>query len=231
MKVLGLIPARGGSKGIPGKNIRPIAGRSLVEWTFRGARAAGVLDRIILSTDDDALLAEAARIGLEAPFRRPADIAGDATPMLDVVLHALRALGEAGYHPDAVLLLQPTSPLRSPETIRAAVGLLDGVDAVCSVIPVPEEYLPHRMMVLRDGFLDYAVPDGARYTRRQDAPPAYKRDGNIFLTRAGVLLGGGGFYGARCRPLVSDPAELCNIDTPAQWDEAERRLRARHGNP
>lgn len=225
MKVLGIIPAKGTSRGVPEKNKRPLLGMSLVERTFRVARSAGVLDRMILSTDDPAIAADAQRVGLEVPFLRPDAIARDETPMIDVVLHALEALASDGYAPDGVLLLQPTSPLRTAAHIRDALARLDGYDAVCSVTPLPKDLCPHYLVrVGEDGLMSFFMPDGARYTRRQDVPQAYRRDGTIFLTRTSVLRAARSFYGERCAALVLRPDEILNIDEPADWAEAERRL-------
>jgi N-acylneuraminate cytidylyltransferase len=228
MKALGLIPARGGSKGVPGKNVRPLLGRSLIERAFESASASGVLDRIVLSTDDEAAVAEARRIGLAVPFLRPAAFAGDTSPMIDAAIHALQALAKDGYEPDILVLLQPTSPLRTAEHIRRALGLLEDNDAVCTVVPVPKDLCPHYLMkVGDDGFLTYFMPDGPRFTRRQDVPQAYRRDGTLFVTRASVVLEGRSFYGARCVPYLLAPDESMNIDSPEDWTEAERRLSER----
>ncbi len=225
MKVLGLIPARGGSKGVPGKNVRPLLGRSLIERAFESARASGVLDRIVLSTDDAAAAGEARRIGLEVPFLRPTEFAGDTSPMIDVAIHALRTLAEGGYAADVLVLLQPTSPLRTAEHIRRALAMLEGHDAVCTVVPVPKDLCPHYLMkVGDDGFLTYFMPDGPRYTRRQDVPQAYRRDGTLFVTRAPVILEQRSFYGSRCAPFLLSRDESMNIDTPQDWTEAEQRL-------
>jgi CMP-N-acetylneuraminic acid synthetase len=200
-------------------------GRSLVERAFDCGRASGVLDRIVLSTDDPALRDQARAHGFEAPFLRPAEFARDDSPMIDVVVHALETLAAEGDEFDAVLLLQPTSPLRRPEHVREAVELLEGHDAVCSVIPVPQGYCPHYLMkITEEGHLDYFLPEGAAITRRQDVPPAWKRDGTIFLTRTEVLLEQRSFFGRRCRPLVMDPEDSLNIDAEEDWEEALRRL-------
>lgn len=227
MNILGLIPARSGSKGVPGKNIRPLAGKSLVQRAFESAAASGVLERIILSTDDLEIAEAAKGFGLESPFLRPPEFSHDKSPMIDVAIHALMMLKAKGYVPDAVLTLQPTSPLRRPEQIQKAVSLLGDNDSVCSVVPLPKDLCPHYVMkISSDGYLDYFMPDGGRYTRRQDVPQAYKRDGTIYLTRTAVLLGQRTFYGQRCVPMVINLEESLNIDGPREWAEAELRLGA-----
>lgn len=228
MKILGLIPARGGSKGIPGKNIRLLHGKPLLQYAYEAATASGVLDRIILSTDDPAIAELAKRLGIEVPFMRPPDLASDQAPMIGVAVHALRALEEDGYVPDALMLLQPTAPLRRPEHIRDAVALLGDNDAVTSVVPLPKDQCPHFLMrITPEGRLTFFMPDGATYTRRQDVPQAYQRDGSVYLTRRDVLLNGRTFYGTRTVPLVIDPADSANIDGPEDWERAEALLRAR----
>jgi N-acylneuraminate cytidylyltransferase len=207
--------------------VRPLLGRSLIERALDSARDSGVLDRIVLSTDDAGIVAEANRIGLEVPFLRPAGIAGDASPMIDVAIHALQTLAADGYEPDVLVLLQPTSPLRRAEHIRQALSLLGDHDAVCTVVPVPQDLCPHYVMkITESGFLDYFMPDGPRYTRRQDVPRAYRREGTLFVTCVPVILGQRSFYGARCVPYVLDPQESMNIDSPEDWAEAEARLAA-----
>lgn len=225
MRILGLIPARGGSRELPNKNAMLLHGRSLVERAFDCGRESGVLDRLVLSTDDPALRDTTLAQGHDAPFLRPAEFARDDSPMIDVAVHALETLAAEGDEFDAMLLLQPTSPLRTPDHIREAVSLLPGHDSVCTVIPVPQGYCPHYLMkITEEGYLDYFLPEGANVTRRQDVPPAWKREGTIFLTLTKVLLEERSFYGKRCRPLVMDPEDSLNIDSEEDWNEALRRL-------
>jgi CMP-N,N'-diacetyllegionaminic acid synthase len=225
MKILGIIPARGGSKGVEHKNTRFLAGKSLIQRTFECAKDAGALDRIILSSDDDEAIQMATEIGLEVPFKRPKELAKDDTPMLPVIIHALSEMIKNGYEPDAVLILQPTSPFRSPSHIKRAVALLAQHDSVCSVVPLPKTLCPHYVMKLReDGYLENFLSDGGKYTRRQDVPQAYTRDGTIFAVKSNIVLKNNSLYGEKCYPLILDPKEVMSIDTVAQWEEAERRL-------
>ena len=224
LKVLGIIPARGGSKGLPGKNIRKLRGKPLIQIAHECATASGVLDRVILSTDAQEIADVGRQCGIEVPFMRPQEHAHDETPMIDVVRHAIAALAEDGYEADAVMLLQPTSPLRTPDYVARAVELLGDNDSVCTVVPVPSGYSPHYLMKIDSGYLDFLMPDGAKYTRRQDLPLAYKRDGTIFLTRTSVLMGVGTFYGEKCLPMFVDPEDSLNIDTLQEWKQAERRV-------
>ena len=227
--VLGIVPARGGSKGVPGKNIRPLAGRPLLEYTARAARESGVLDRVVLSTESAEIAEAGRRAGLEVPFMRPAALAQDDTPMLAVLRHALDALAAEGASPEIVVLLQPTSPLRRPEHVREAVRLLreSGADSVVTVVELPRHLSPDYVMRIEDGLLRPFLPEGAAVTRRQDARPAYSRDGTVYAFRRATLERFGNIYGNDCRPLLVNAADSLSIDSPADWTAAERILAAR----
>ena len=226
--VLGLIPARGGSKGIRDKNIRPLAGRTLLEYAAQAALESRVVDRSVLSTDSERIAAEGRRIGLEVPFMRPVDIAGDETPMLAVIEHAVDSLEQAGWLPEIIVLLQPTSPLRQPEHIRSAVQQLrdSAADSVVTVVEVPRHLSPDYVMRIEEGRLVPFLPQGAAVTRRQDARPAWVRDGTVYAFWLRTLRETGTIYGRNCRPLVVAARESLTIDTPDDWDEAERRIAA-----
>lgn len=231
MSVLALVPARSGSKGIPGKNLRLLAGRSLIEYAARAAGASGIVDRAVLSTDSAEIAAEGRRVGLDVPFVRPAALAQDDTPMQAVIEHALGALAGAGFEPEIVLLLQPTSPLRTPQQLRDAVRILreSNADSVVSVVELPRHLSPDYVMRIDDGWLRPFLSDGARVTRRQDARPAFVRDGTIYAFWTRTLRDQQNIYGANCRPLLVDAAESVTIDAPADWDAAERAIRERSG--
>jgi len=224
--VLGLVPARGGSKGIPGKNIRPLAGRTLLDYTADAAAASAVIDRLVLSTDDPRIAAEGERLGIEVPFLRPGYLAGDETPMLGVIEHAVDALESAGWSPEIVVLLQPTSPLRRPAHIRSAVEELrtSGADSVVTVVELPRHLSPDYVMRIDEGRLVPFLERGASVTRRQDARPAYVRDGTVYTFWRRTLLDTGSLYGRVCRPLVVPAAESLTLDSEDDWLEAERRL-------
>ena len=214
---------------MPGKNIRSLAGQPLLAYTARAAAASGVMDRVVLSTDA-AEIADCGRaVGLEVPFLRPAALAQDETPMLAVIEHALGELGRAGWQPDIVVLLQPTSPLRTPQHIGAAVNLLrqSGADSVVTVVQLPQHHSPDYVMRIDDGRLRPFLADGGRVARRQDARAAYVRDGTVYAFLTDTVRRSGSIYGEDCRPLLIDPAESLSIDTEADWAAAERALAAR----
>jgi CMP-N-acetylneuraminic acid synthetase len=225
-RVLGVVPARGGSKGIPGKNLRSLAGKPLLWYTARAAADSGVLDRTILTTDSREIAEVGRELGLDVPFLRPSELAQDATPMVASLVHAVGEVEREGWTPDVVVLLQPTAPLRRPEHIRSAVELLleSGASSVVSVAPVPPHYAPHYVMKIEGGRLVNFLPEGERVTRRQDAPPAYYRDGTVYVVRRSVLMNGEDLYGNDCKPLLLEPEETVTLDTESDWIEASARL-------
>lgn len=224
--VLALVPARGGSKGIPDKNIRPLGGHTLLHYAAQAALASGVVDRTVLTTDSDRVAAEGRRAGIEVPFMRPAALAQDDTPMLPVIEHAVNALTGDGWEPEMVVLLQPTSPLRTGAHIRTAVQALrdTGADSVVTVIELPRHLSPDYVMRIEEGRLVPFLPEGTRITRRQDTRPAFVRDGTAYVFWTRTLGEMRSIYGEHCHPLVIPARESITIDTPDDWEAAERRL-------
>ena len=229
MRTLGLIPARGGSKGVPRKNLRPLAGRPLLWYTAVAARAATRLTRTILSTDDPEIAALGRAYGIEVPFARPAELARDDSPTLPVAQHAMRWMeAEAGERFDALCLLQPTNPLRRAEEIDACIALLEtsGADAVATVLPVPPEHNPHWVYFrAADGSLRLSTGEATPIPRRQALPPAFHREGSVYVVRRDVLLDGNSFYGARFLGYEVSAERSVNIDTLDDWQRAEALLR------
>ncbi len=224
LRVLGLIPARGGSKGVPRKNARLLCGKPLLQYTAEAALAARRLSRVILSTDDHEIAGVGRACGLEVPFIRPPELARDETPMLPVVQHALRWMEELGEDFDAVCLLQPTNPARRWEDIDACIQLFEErqADSVVTVIPVSQEHNPHWIYFQdRLGLLRLALGGAEPITRRQDLPPAFQRDGSVYLTRRNVIIKENSLYGSRIVGYPLDERESVNIDGPDDWQRAE----------
>lgn len=232
MHIVGIITARGGSKGIPGKNIKPFGGTPLIAHTIAAAKESGALDRLILSTDDEAIAAVAREHGCEAPFVRPAALATDEAGHVEVLQHAVLWLKEQGEEPDAVMLLQPTAPLRQAAHIKEAVELLRAhpeADSVLSVARVPSAYRSQKTMrivgerlVLLGG-----EPIYRRVARRQDLQDEYFSAGMIYLFKPAVLWGDPpSLYGETTLPYVVEEKYLADIDTPEDWARAEAALRA-----
>lgn len=228
LKILGLIPARGGSKGVPRKNIRPLAGKPLLAYTAEAALASTKLTQVLLSTDDSEIAEVGRALGLAVPFLRPAELAQDDTPTLPVVQHAVRALEAQGTTFDAVCLLQPTNPLRTTSMIDDCIELLISSNADCAVtvLPVPPEFNPH-WVYFRDsaGHLKLSTGESVPLPRRQMLPPAYHRDGSVYVTRRSVLMQNGSLYGEKIVGLVMKEEHSLNIDTQEDWVKAENRMK------
>lgn len=227
MKVLGVIPARGGSKGVPRKNIRLLHGKPLLQYTAEAALAAARLSRVILTTDDAEIAEVGRQCGLEVPFLRPAELALDDTPTLPVLQHAVRKVEEKGERYDAICLLQPTNPFRRPDVIDACIELLEDrcADCAITVLCVPPEHNPHWVFFPgSEGLLHLSTGEAAPIARRQELPPAYHREGSVYVTRRDVLMLQNSLYGKRVAGFLIDDAKSVNIDTQDDWKRAEERL-------
>lgn len=224
MRILGLIPARGGSKGVPFKNKKLLDGKPLLQYTIEAAFKSELLDSVIFSSEDDSLIALATELGVKAPFKRPEALATDTAGSLGVVQHALQELSKMGQQFDAVCLLQVTNPFRKSSFIDEAIKKfsLSGADSLISVLKVPHEYNPHWVFeVSEDNNLKIATGEKEIIKRRQDLPTAYFRDGSIYITKTEVLLDQNSLYGKSISYIESDAARHVNIDTPADWAMAE----------
>ncbi len=221
--IIGLIPARGGSKGIPGKNIRKIAGKPLIAWTIQAALESNILKRIIVSTDDTNIAKVARDWGAEVPFLRPAEFASDTSSQFSVVEHALRWLEEhEGHSSRYCLLLQPTSPLRTKEDILNSQKIANAKDAT-AVVSVCEAN-PHPYLVKtirRDGTLENFIPLNTTIDRRQDMPPAYSLNGAIYLNRIDSLVKERTFVPKDAIAYIMPEERSIDIDTPLDFRIAE----------
>ncbi len=226
MSILALIPARGGSKGIPRKNLAPLAGQPLIAWTIAAALGSKNLSRVIVSTDDAEIAEVARQHGADVPFLRPPELAADESGALGVVLHALDWLAEsAGEPPEYVLLLQPTSPLRATADIDAAIALAHARDAdavlgVCEAVPHP--FLARR--VDEAGVLTDFLPVDEKLVRRQDFPYAYVLNGAIYLNRCASLRTARTFQPPGALALIMPRERSLDIDTPHDLRLAEQLL-------
>lgn len=228
MRILGLIPARGGSKGIPGKNKKLLGGKPLLHYTIEAGLKASKLDRLIFSSEDEGLIKLAKGCGAEVPFKRPESLAQDASGSLGVVQHALRYLQEQGQQYDAVCLLQVTTPFRRKGLIDEAITAFvkAGTDSLVSVLKVPHQYNPHWVFKREeDGRLCIATGEKEIIKRRQDLPDAFIRDGALYITKSEVVLEQDSLYGSSMSYILSDPERHVNIDTMADWHSAEELLK------
>lgn len=218
MKVVAFIPARGGSKGIPRKNLAPVAGRPLLAWTIDGALGSRAVTHTVVSTEDGEIATAARELGADV-LARPPELAADDTPMQPVIAHALKELGA----PEILVLLQPTSPLRRAEHVDEAVELLlaSGADSVVSVVEVPHRYRPGSLMALDGDRLVRLADDHA--ATRQEKPLVYARNGPAVLALRPDRIGAD-LYGGDCRPYVMGARESLDVDEPFDLELAELLL-------
>ncbi len=219
MKIIGLIPARGGSKGLRGKNIRDLVGKPLIAWTIEAALNSKACSRLIVSTDNQDIKKIAQDWGAEVPFIRPKPLASDTATSISVVNHAIEYLQNEGIKKsDYILLLQPTSPLRTEEDIQNAIDLGKSKQAVAVVSVTEPNYHPCKShMITQQGVLQKFFKNSLDNERRQDLPLAYAENGAIYLNRISSLLEEQIFIPKnKTYPYIMPPEHSIDIDTP--WD-------------
>ncbi|RZJ27250.1 MAG: acylneuraminate cytidylyltransferase family protein [Brevundimonas sp.] len=199
-RVLAIVPARAGSKGLPGKNVRPLAGKPLLAWPIAAARASAHVDRVIISTDDQGFADIAVAHGADAPFLRPAELASDTAPSIDFILHAVETLAEAGDAYDYVVLLEPTSPLTEGADVDAALAQLVAADAD-AIVGVSKLEAVHPAFAVRKsedgGIAPYASASFGEMPRRQDIEPLFALDGTLYVSTVDALRRERGFCHTR----------------------------------
>ena len=229
---LAVIPARGGSKGIPRKNVKLFLGKPLLAWTIETAKASGTFSRILISTDDQAIAQIATQHGAEAPFLRPATLAQDESPTDAAIAHAVRWLQEQGEPvPPAVMVLEPTSPGRRPWHVREAAALLarEDVDSVAGISETPHHYAAVKLLQRRDDGTILGIdgtPARRMIHRRQDLPVSYAFNSLIFACRTALLLQEPPtLWGDRVLGYLVDQKYNLDLDRPEDWELAEDRFR------
>jgi len=222
-KIITIIPARGGSKSIPRKNIKELAGKPLIAYSIEAARQVKDVARVIVSTDDEEIAAVARHYGAEVPFIRPAELAGDDVPTLPVLQHALEYLAQMEqYIPDYVLLIYPTSPLLTPQRMQEAIDFALQNDAASVVSGY---YDRHHYWIKGQAGWQRLHPQNVELQNRQLAQPLFKENGALYLNKTAVL--------AKClvaepaAVLIMEPAETIDIDEPADFDRVAAIMRAR----
>lgn len=210
-RVLAMIPARGGSKGIPRKNIKSLAGKPLIAWTIEAARASRYIDRLILSSDDDEIMAVAREYGCEVPFVRPPELARDETAGIEPVLHAMTML--PGF--DYLIMLQPTSPLRTSEDIDAIIELCHQHGAASAVSVTEADHSPYWMYRTdTEGRLQPLLDQADRPARRQDLPDIYILNGALYIATCQELYTSRTFVNNRTVAYIMPRERSLDIDTP-----------------
>jgi len=216
--ILGIIPARGGSKAIPRKNLALLANKPLLAWTVEVALESASLDRLVISTDDPEIADVGKKLGAEIPFLRPTELAADTSTSIDVILHAIRWFADnENYRPDYVLLLQPTSPLRTATDIRESIKLALAKHADCVVSVCETHQHPLWMKGVNDeGRLVDLYPQSPAPTRRQDLPSVFALNGAIYLALRTFVLSERTFISDRTYAYVMPENRSLDVDTP--WD-------------
>lgn len=226
--VLGIITARGESKRLPGKNLRELAGRPLIYYTAKAALESKLLTRVILSSDDDEIIEVGRKYGLEVPFRRPKELALDGTPTIDVIIHALDFFKEnERFSPDIIVILEPTSPLRTAGDIDGALKkhLETGADSVVSVVKTDHWHPIRAKKIENDILYDYCLEE-KEGVRRQDLPPAYFRNGAFYSVKREVLINEHKLYGKVTRPYIMPRERSVDINEEIDLKIAEVFLEA-----
>jgi len=213
LRVLAVIPARGGSKGVPGKNIRPAGGKPLIAWTIEAAQSSQFIDRVVLTSDDREIIAVAQTFNCDVPFVRESHLAEDATPTIDVVIDVLHRC--PGY--EWVVLLQPTSPLRTAQDIDQAIERCIALNAPSCVSVCLAQESPYWMFTLnQDSHMAPLLPNAA-VTRRQDLPPVYSLNGAIYVVRSEWLMRERKFITAETVAYEMPVERSLDIDTEADF--------------
>jgi CMP-N,N'-diacetyllegionaminic acid synthase len=231
MNILGIIPARGGSKSVPHKNIALLNGKPMIAYTIEAAKKSQRLTEFLVSSENPEIITVAKQYGAPVPFVRPAQLATDEAPTLPVVQHAVRemeALNDLTY--DIIVLLQPTTPLRRPEDIDAAIDKLiaTGADSVISVCEVGA-YHPARMrQIIDDCLIELPIREPKEMLRRQDLPPIYIRNGAIYAVQRQVVMLQNSLIGKVSRPYIMPDEISVNVDSKLDFLMAEILLRQQH---
>ena len=223
-KILGVIPARGGSKSVPRKNLALLNGKPMMYYTILAAQESEMLSNFVVSSEDHEIIKVAQQYGAPAPFIRPAELATDEAPSLPVVQHAVREMEEReGISYDYIVMLQATSPLRTGADIDAALKKLiaTGADSVVSVVRVAHHHPARMRFIENDVLIQLPMGETKELQRRQDLPPVYIRNGAIFATKRDVVMEKNSFLGQISRPYVMPESRSVNIDTKVDFMVAE----------
>jgi CMP-N-acetylneuraminic acid synthetase len=220
-RILALITARGGSKGIPGKNIKPLGGKPLINWTIEAAKNSGYIDRLIISTDAEAIAKIAEKAGCEVPFIRPTKLATDISTSMDVILHALDTLYDE-Y--DYLVLLQPTSPFRKTQHIDSIIR--QGIDTKSKITVSVTEAKKHPafMFGIEDGTLMPVLKNG-QHQRRQDMPKVYEHNGALYFAEIDYLKTVKSYNSEGVSAFEMGVVDSIDLDSPMDWQYAECILR------
>lgn len=229
-RILALIPARGGSKGMPGKNLKRLFGKPLISWTIEESKKSRYIDKIVVSTDYEAIANVAIKYGVEVPFKRPRKLAGDDARMMDVVSHCIRFFQNAGDNYDIIILLQPTSPLRSADDIDKAIEFFieKGAGAVVGVVEC--EYSPLLANTLPRGLsMNNFLTGNIGNKNRQDLKTYYRINGAVYLADIGFIMDKRNWYGPKTFAYIMERENSVDIDSLFDFTLAEFIMNRRRG--
>lgn len=229
MKILAIIPARGGSKKIPKKNIKKLNGKPLIYYSINNAKKSKLINRVIVSTDDIKIAKIAEKYGAEVPFLRPRKISGDTAKTIDVIKHTLKFLEKENYKPDIITILQPTTPLRKTTTLDKSIKILkkEKPDIVLGVIKIKTH--PYRSFWLKNKSLKPFRKDFLKFHQRQSFPECYYPTGGIYTFWNETIKKYGHMYGPKIRPLIMEKNEpVIDIDTEFDFYIAETYLQKKN---
>jgi CMP-N,N'-diacetyllegionaminic acid synthase len=227
MRILTIIPARMGSKGVPGKNIKPLGGIPLIAHTIIFAKNSNLSD-IVISSESEDLINIAEQYGAEMPFLRPAELAQDHTPSIDVILHVVEQMKQLNRTFDFICLLQATVPFRNAELMNQCVQqIIDtNADSLVTVRQIPDKFNPFwSYLENENGFLQLAMNGHSVISQRQKLPPAYYRDGSVYMVNVDKLINDKTLYGDRLTFVVNNDEKYVNIDTLQDWEFAENLIK------
>lgn len=222
-KVLGVIPARGGSKGIPEKNIYPLNGKPLIAYTIEAASQSKLLTDFIVSTDSDKIQEVSEQFGAKVPFRRPEELSHDSALAIPTIQHAVKTYEEMqGITYDYIIMLQPTAPLRTAHDIDESLRKLmnSDADSIISIVDV-DNYHPIKMKKIEDEMLIDFLKSDLENPPRQDLPPVYIVNGAIYATKRDVFMNQNTFKGSKCLPYIMPDERSANIDKITDFLTAE----------
>ena len=229
-KILALIPARGGSKGLPRKNIKPLLGKPLIAWTVEQAKNSKYIDKVVVSTDDEEIAEISKKYGAEVPFLRPKELARDDSPTIDAIIHAINWFEERGEFFDILILLQPTSPLRTTEDIDNAIELfLNNKDALSLISVKENEHPPFWSLEIENKFLKPLFGEEYFKKRRQELPKSYMPNGAIFISYVDILKKYKTFYTPKTIAYIMPPERSIDIDNEFDFLLAEFILKNKMG--
>lgn len=223
MNIVALIPARGGSKGLPGKNIIKLGGKNLISYSIESALKSKYISEIIVSTDSVEIAEFSKKMGAKVPFLRPESISGDEASMYSVVLHAIEKCEKLGIGMDNFVLLQPTSPLRTYLHIDGAIEAYEksNPSSVVSVVRVPHQFGPESVMMEKEGLLIPYVKVENQYATRQEKPVYYGRNGPAIIISSKETVSRGNLYGEKIIPYVMSAQDSVDIDGIEDLNYAE----------